>query len=42
MKEACRQLLELAAKNARTKYKSEMIDIPNGAKFNKGSIIIDK
>ena len=37
-----KQLLELAAENAKTEYKSEMVDTPCGAKYNTGKNIIDK
>ena len=42
MKEACKQVLELAAENAKTEYKSEMVDTPCGAKYNTGKNIVDK
>ena len=42
MREFGKQLLELAAENAKTKYKSEMINISCGAKYNAGKNIIDK
>lgn len=37
-----KQLLELAAENAKLGYESENINIQNGAKYNAGGSIVDK